>query len=169
MSEELANAVESGPRPVFLKVISILSFIFLGFQALKLMLGFIVGKLSDDEMIEKKVQLTKLYRMIDDGSDEVTEVIRTSGLVLEQSNDNYWMVQFLTALIVGLGVYGVVNMYNGKKIGFHFYIIYSLVAIGGTYLYLSPELVSMPSLLLEIFFSGLFIFMYSKNLHWMKK
>lgn len=167
MSEELdlSNSVK---RPVFLKVISVLSFVYLGFQSIKLFLGLIEGKLNSDELIEKKVQLTKIFRMFDDGSEQVTESIRTTGLILEQTNDSYWLVQVLTLIIVAIGVSSVMKMFNGYRIGFHFYIIYSLISVGSIYLYLSPNLVSMPSLLMDVLISGLFIFMYSRNLHWMK-
>ncbi|MCO4814541.1 MAG: hypothetical protein KC454_07495 [Flavobacteriales bacterium] len=167
MSEELdlSNGVK---RPVFLKVISVLSFVYLGFQSIKLFLGLIEGKLNSDELIEKKVQLTKIFRMFDDGSEQVTESIRTTGLILEQTNDSYWLVQILTLIIVAIGVSSVMKMFNGYRIGFHFYIIYSLISVGSIYLYLSPNLVSMPSLLMDVLISGLFIFMYSRNLHWMK-
>ena len=167
MSEELdlSNGLK---RPVFLKVISVLSFVYLGFQSIKLFLGLIEGKLNSDELIEKKVQLTKIFRMFDDGSEQVTESIRTTGLILEQTNDSYWLVQILTLIIVAIGVSSVMKMFNGYRIGFHFYIIYSLISVGSIYLYLSPNLVSMPSLLMDVLISGLFIFMYSRNLHWMK-
>ena len=167
MSEELdlRNGLK---RPVFLKVISVLSFVYLGFQSIKLFLGLIEGKLNSDELIEKKVQLTKIFRMFDDGSEQVTESIRTTGLILEQTNDSYWLVQILTLIIVAIGVSSVMKMFNGYRIGFHFYIIYSLISVGSIYLYLSPNLVSMPSLLMDVLISGLFIFMYSRNLHWMK-
>ena len=67
-----------------------------------------------------------------------------------------------------LGLFGVIFMMRRRKLGFHMYIVYSLLAIGGMLLYVSAENIHISLPIVNVIFSGLFIFLYSRTLHWMR-
>lgn len=159
---------DNKPRPKLLTVIGILSFVSLGFQFLGFIFTLIRGKLTDEEMIDQRVQMMKAYKIIGIDSDEAGDLVEMTGDILQQTNDSFWLVQFLTLLTIGSGLAGVIMMFRRRKIGFHLYIIYSLIAVGGTYLYLSPELVTLQSVMVALALSGLFVFLYSRTLRWMR-
>jgi hypothetical protein len=77
----------------------------------------------------------------------------------------YNTVQFL---ILVLGLTGVILMYQSRKLGFHFYIIYSIGLVVLPYLF--NPITGIPTLLtiVGILYGGLWVLLYSRNLHWME-
>lgn len=164
------NPHEEAPkRPKFLTVVGILSFVSIGIQFLVFVFNLIKGKASEEGIIEQKVQVAELYKAIGLDGKELSDIVNTTGRVLEETNDSFWTIQLLTFVTLVLGLSGVLMMFKKRRIGFHLYIIYSLLAVGGVYLYLSPDLITLPSLIFSLMISGLFIFFYAKNLKWMTK
>jgi hypothetical protein len=77
----------------------------------------------------------------------------------------YNSVQFL---ILVLGLAGVILMYQRRKLGFHFYIIYSLGLVVLPYLF--NPITGIPTILtiVGILYGGVWVLLYSRNLHWME-
>lgn len=168
MEEMNEMQVAEEKRPKLLTVLGILTFVSLGGQFFLLMFRLIRGRLSDEELIEQNVQTAQALKIFKLDGPELTQAMETSSLILKQENDSFLLVQMIAVITIGLGLAGVLMMFKRNKLGFHLYIIYSLIGIGGIFLYLSSDLVTFPSLFFSLFMAGLFIFLYSRNLKWLK-
>ncbi|MFT5777980.1 MAG: hypothetical protein ACI837_000928 [Crocinitomicaceae bacterium] len=160
---------EQKSRPGFLTTLCILSFVSIGLALVLSVFNIIHGKANDDELFEKKVAYAEAKRVLkQSGSGSFTGIYDQFEAMELQTNDNFYFASLIGFLTSFIGLAGVLMMFKGRKIGFHIYIIYSLIAMGGMYLYISPA--NIPSILtiLSAVFSGLFILLYSRNLHWMK-
>jgi hypothetical protein len=156
-------------RPGFLTVLGILSFISIGLNLLIIVFQLVSGRPSEEQMLEERVALTaQINEMNDLGMGSLAGFLEQAQAMSEQINRNFYLAIGITLLTYLVGLFGVLKMWKGAKLGFHLYIIYNLLAIGGLYLYVSPENVPSIGVILNAVLSGLFIFLYSRNLHWMK-
>lgn len=156
-------------RPQFLKVLCILSFISLGFTFLGNISQFVNGPASKEEMQEQKIQMTKVISQMQEMNLSYwEETIRKLIAMTESLNNHFYGVATVTLIAAVIGFYGVLKMWQGQKLGFHFYIIYSLIGVGQMYLFASPTIIPTIILMWNIFISGLFVFLYSRNLNWLK-
>lgn len=161
---------EEQKRPTLLTVLAVLSFISLGFSVLGNLFSWVSGPASEEAMYEQKVEFTKSKaQMLEAGADGFAKMFDQLYLMMEQTNQSFFLSQSLTTLMLGLGIVGVIFMLKGKRLGFHLYIIYSLLAVGGIFMYVSPANVPLLVTILGVVFSGIFIFLYSRNLRWMTK
>lgn len=165
-SEELE---QQQPRPKFLKVISILSFSSLFMSFIGVISQFVNGPASNEQMLDQKAELLKLIPQMEElNSDYMVMAIKKVVAMSESLNYHFSSVSIVTLISVLIGFYGVLKMWQGKKIGFHFYIIYSLIGVGQIYLFVSPSNIPSFIILWNLIIAGIFTFMYSKNLKWMK-
>ena len=169
MSELIQEIEQQKKRPVFLKVLCILTYISTGYGILQGITQFLTGKMSDEEVEVASVQLSKsIGEMRDAGLDSFVHIFEQFQGLIHDSQEHFILVVMLSIATPVLGLLGALQMWQGKKLGFHLYIIYTLLSIGGIYLYATPA--NVPSLLITIglIFGGAFVFMYSRNLHWLK-
>lgn len=169
MSEELEYQEEQ-KRPAFLTVLVVLSFISIGISLISGIFGLISGKQSDEVMLVQSVQMAEARSELRKaGLESWTGIYDQIEAMGQQANDSFYLAAFLGMIVSLIGFYGVFMMMKGKKIGFHVYIIYSLLSMGIIYVYISPANVPTILTIVSAIFSGLFIFLYSRNLHWMNK
>jgi hypothetical protein len=163
------NDIQPAPRPGFLKVLCILSFISLGFGAISSLTSLLNGPQSDDAMLEMKEQLSEsIDQMREQGSHGFADFfLQLQGLLVD-TNDHHALSTGIGVFIVGLGFFSVIRMWNGQRLGFYLYIAYSLASIFSMYLYVSSDHIPTAVPIFGLVISGIFIFMYSRNLHWMK-
>jgi len=83
-------------------------------------------------------------------------------------NENFYFVAVFGLIVTIIGLYSALKMWKGSKLGFHIYIIYNLISIGGIYLYVSPANIPTIFVVFNVILSGIFILMYSRNLKWLK-
>ncbi len=121
-------------------------------------------------MIESKVQMAKsIADLKEAGLDSWIPMMEQIQAMSVQSNDKFYLATTLSFIVASLGAFAAMKMWNGFKQGFHFYIIYCLLSVVSIYLYVSPSNVPSVIVIFNLIFSGLFIFMYSRNLKWMTK
>lgn len=161
---------ENKKRPVLLTVLCILSFIVVGFGFLGILFSIIGGKPSP-EQIESTYNVS--IQAADDMRDRqiiwVAEILEQGADLVAYQQHRYWSVLLINILTMTTGFIGVLFMFKGRKLGFHLYIIYNLLSIGGTFLIVPSHMVPLPSVIMNLVVSGLFIFLYSLNLKWMNK
>lgn len=164
------NEINSNePRPGFLIVLCILSYVSMGYTFLVTLFQLLSGPASKDQMLAQKAVFMKSIRQFREvHADYLVDLFQKIIRMLEGVNQNFYFVQITTLLFAIIGVFGVVKMWKGAKLGFHVYIIYSILFIVQYYFILSPA--NIPSLIIitNIIVSGVFVFMYSRNLHWLK-
>ena len=167
MTETLDQEVDQ-KRPTLLLVLAILSFISIGFSILTSLFTIPGGPMNENELIEQRVEMAQSKtQMRDAGMDGfVTFFDKLEGMI-EQTNDNFYFSKGIMLVTDFIGLFGVIFMLRRRKLGFHMYIVYSLLALGGMYLYLSPQNVHISLPIVNAIFAGLFVFLYSRTVKWM--
>lgn len=156
-------------RPVFLTVLGILTFINSGFGLFKVLLSFLSGPASSDEIEQvvaegmKGINDARAQGM--NGFADTMEKVLNS---IHYANDSHLLSTSLDFLIYTLAIAGAILMFRGQKTGFHVYIIGCLLCICSYYFYIPAAEVSGLAVGYFIFTSGLFIFLYSRNLKWLR-
>jgi hypothetical protein len=169
MSEIIDNQPED-KRPVVLLVAAILSFISIGFTTLVIVFNLIGGPMNEDEILETRVSTAKSKTEMRNagGSTYFINLFDQIQAMIEETNDNFYLSNSLNFMVNTLGFFGVFFMLKRRKFGFHLYIVYSLLALSVLYLYISPQNIPTISLVFGLIFSGLFVFLYSRALRWLK-
>lgn len=167
---DINQEVEQNPkRPVLLTVLCILSFIVVGFGLLGVLFSLLGGQPSAEEIESTSNQLIQTAsEMRDKNIVWAADIIEQMSDLTVYQQHRYWSVLLINALTMVTGFMGVLFMFKGRKLGFHLYIIYNLLSIGGTFLIVPSHMVPMVSVIINLIISGLFIFLYSRNLKWMK-
>jgi len=161
---------ENKPRPGFLTVLCVLSFVSIGFGILMGLVNLAMGPSSAEQMLDAQVQMADAINQVESsGMTSLSSLFEKLQRMSEDVNDNFYLAGTLNLIIVLGGLYGVIKMFRGFRLGFHIYIIYCLVSIAAVYLYVSPANIPSGMIIINVFLSGLFIFMYSRNLKWMKQ
>lgn len=168
MENELTQQEEK--RPTFLVVLCILTFINTGLNILTSLVQLISGPTSEEQLLQEKVELTKAANeMKDTGMDALANMMEQLQAMTADIQANFYIAMTVALVAPLIGLFGALKMWKGEKLGFHLYIIYNLIAVGGIYLYVSPQNIPSLSIIFGLLLSGIFIFMYSRNLHWVKK
>ena len=156
-------------RPSLLTTVCILTFIYTGLSLLFSIIKFFSGPFSDEEMLEQRVQITKtISQMKELDMDYFVHALQQTIAMSEEINANFYGALAVSVVVLLIGFMGAFMMWNGKKLGFHLYIIYSLLAVGQLYLFVSPGNISTLTVVPELVLGGAFVFMYSRGLSWLK-
>lgn len=161
---------EEPKRPTFLKVLCILSFISIGMSGIVSLFTTLGGPDSEETVLENRAQLFEsTAEMRATGMNDVADIFEQLQRMNESLNDHFYAVSLVSILVLIIGFVGVLFMWQGKRIGFHLYILYSLFSIGNLYLFVSPADIPTFAVIWNLLISGIFILMYSRNLAWMNK
>lgn len=167
---EQYNENQQTERPGFLKTLCILSFISIGFAAISGLLSVVSGPQNDEAMLEAKVEMSKsIDQMREMGSTYFVNFFEQMQGMMVDTNDHHAMATGINILITLLGFFAVIRMWHGFRYGFYAYIAYCLAGAFAVYLYVAPNHVPVLFPIVALVFSALFIFLYSRNLHWMQK
>ena len=176
--EELNESNEGqlmAKRPKFLLVISILSFVNIGVSILTTILAMISGKPNADELEAAKLQFAS-------SQDQLATLAQSEKVDMSYWSDILTKLEIMTnnmyanfiaynALILLVSIFAltaVYLMFTGRKIGFHLYIAYCFLYVMQSYFFTAPNDVPTFVIILNILYGGLWVFLYSRNLKWMK-
>lgn len=168
--EEEKQQTENKKRPIFLTVLSILSLITIALGVLGALFGFITGPLSPDQMEQVMAQSAgQMERLNSSGMNNFADTYEQIIRLQEYINNNFYIHNLVSLISLILGLIGVIYMLQGYRRGFHLYIMYNLSSL--LLVYVSVPASEVPSfmMIVNLVFSALFIFLYSRSLHWMKK
>ena len=157
-------------RPRFLSVLCILTFIATGLSLLSGLYNLLItGKQSEELMRNSEVVMAQSVSDMENmGMTGFAELLEKIQRMSVEINDNFYFVAIFGLIVTVIGLFSAMKMWKGAKVGFHIYIIYNLLSIGGVYLYVTPANIPTAFVVFNTILSGLFIFMYSRNLKWMK-
>ncbi|MBM3455654.1 MAG: hypothetical protein FJX80_10965 [Bacteroidetes bacterium] len=154
--------------PRGLVILSVFSLINSGFFLLSTLGSLIIGKPDEGTIKEADLELKKQaieYKKLQ--LDYVAELLEKLYQMNQAFMDAYYAYYTVLLLVFSIGVAGVILMLKRIKLGFHLYITYSILGIGHLYLFAAPNIIPTPLIVISLFFSGLFIFLYSRFLPWM--
>lgn len=168
-SNEVQDQQTISKRPVFLLVLVILSSINISISTLGAV-GAMLGGKPDKAMVKNaKLDFANIREQLEkaQAEDFIYIVDQMEGVTLNMFKhfQAYNGVQFF---VLVFGLTGVILMYQRKKLGFHFYIIYSLGLVVLPYLF--NPITGIPTILtiVGILYGALWVFLYSRNLHWLQ-
>jgi hypothetical protein len=114
--------------------------------------------------LEQKVELSKSV-------DEMRSLEMESLAVLmekitrmsEALNERFYESSLLSIAVFFIGLIGVLFLWKSRKVGIHLYIIYSLLSVLEVYFFVNPQDIPTVVIIWNLLFSGLFVFLYSRN------
>jgi len=171
MSDNFNPSLPSKKRPTFLIVLLILTTIsLLGTFAFGIVPLF-KGPMSEEQLIKKEVEIAKSKKELEtlykdeESRQAMSDILDDQFAELVYVQTKAFMMHHLFQLLIFvLGALGVYYMYRLNKLGFHFYIIYSLVSVGSVYLIFPPELISSLKVIIALLLSGVFVWLFAMNL-----
>jgi hypothetical protein len=156
-------------QPTSLLVTSILSILSTGLTVIAGFQALATGKPSEDEIMKSRLQMAEsLEQMHQYKMQYLEDVMRKLQIMMDAMYNNFVAYSLVAAFVASVGLFGVIMMLLKKEIGFHLYIIYSLLYVGQSYIFISPSDVSLFYLISNLLFSGLFIYIYSRSLTWFR-
>ena len=155
--------------PQLLLVTGIISLLGTGSTILSSLMSIILGKPSPEEITESKLELARSLEQVEKNDVQfLEELIRNLQIMLDAMYQNFFLYTFVAALVAGVGLVGIIVMFKRKELGFHLYIIYSLLYVAQSYLFVSPANVPLVLVLTNLGVSGIFIYIYSRSLNWFR-
>jgi hypothetical protein len=155
--------------PQLLLVTGIISLLGTGSTVLSSLMSIVLGKPSPEEITESKLELAKSLEQVEKNDVQfLEELIRNLQIMLDAMYQNFFLYTFVAALVAGVGLAGIIFMFKRKELGFHLYIIYSLLYVAQSYLFVSPANVPLVLVITNLGISGIFIYIYSRSLNWFR-
>ena len=164
------NDKQPTSAPIFLIVLVILTLLNTGLALLGGVFSLVVGKPSEKEILESKVQMAKsIVELKKVNLEYFVDLLQKIEGITDAMHANFMMFNLLGIFIAGIGAASAFMMLFRMKLGFHAYIVYSFLSILSVYAFVAP--VNVPSILIltNAIFAGLFVFLYSRNLKWLTK
>lgn len=155
--------------PQLLLFTGIISLLGTGSTVLSSLMSMVVGKPSQEEITETKLELARSLEQVEKNDVQfLEELIRNLQIMLDAMYHNFFLYTFVAALVAGVGLVGIILMFKRKELGFHLYIIYSLLYVAQSYLFVSPTNVPLALVITNLSVSGIFIYIYSRSLNWFR-
>ncbi len=156
-------------RPQFLTVLCILTFISTGMDILSGFPKLFGGPMSTEQMDEQKVVMAKsIDQMRELDMESLAVMLEKLERMMEGLNAHFYASTSVALLVLMTGLSAAILMWTGRKIGFHVYIAFSLISVLQVYLFVPPSDIPSIIIILNLLISGVFIFMYSRNLKWLQ-
>ena len=155
-------------RPTGLMILVVLTVLHTVYRMISTISAIIVGNSNEVLLSQKQYLISTLSFMKKYDPQAYQKEIETSFIYLDAVFEKFVLYQSFSLFIYTLGLIGCIYMYRGFKIGFHVYIIYSFLAVIQDYLILKPSQLQDDKMITYGLVSLIFIFLYSRYLHWMK-
>lgn len=162
---------EKKDRPPFLIVLLVLTTLNLISTLYSSVTGLLGGKpiVNKDEVLGDDFEEAMEELSAQEGGEEAIEFF--DGIMnhlFYLMNEGYYSNLILQLITLLVGVAAVVMLYKMKKLGFHLYLIYTLLGVFGVYLIMPAALVSGVMLFFFAFFGGLMVLLYAINFKHLK-
>jgi hypothetical protein len=162
-------------RPNFLVFLLVLSGISVGMSLIGSIQSLMVGPDNQEAFELKMAQMSESMSELKKANldantlDWINEFSRQAMSMAEITNFEvfYWNV-FFQLIISLVGGFGIFLMFRLKKLGFHLYVVYSLLPILAMYVLFPFEIIPNVIVIGSLLFSGLFCLLYGLNLKHMK-
>ena len=167
---EEITSTEQKKRPVFLVVLVVLSMISIVIGFFSAILNMLSGPMTE-EMLETYTanQYESIAVMRDLNSEGLANIIeQILQMTIYQNNEAFFSFHFLSLITVVVGFVGVMMMFRLQKLGFHLYIIYSLLPILILYILIPMNMIPSFVVIGSLLLSAVFVILYALNLKHMR-
>ena len=147
-------------RGSFLLVISILSWVFIGFMILSTAISYFTGV----EKLQEQIDLSMDQINQETGNAFADSIIQDAIGVMEKSITNFYAIQLSTMISLLIGALAVYLMFQLKKAGFFLYLLYTVMFSAISFYYLGSGMTVWLAQALYIFFGIAFVILYAVNL-----
>ena len=159
---------ENKKRPTLLTVLCVLTFIATGWGIMTGFLGLFSAAPTEELIQAEQLKTIVLADELRTANVEyLAGVIDQFGFMQTEIFQNFKLYVLITLFVSLIGLGGSLFMFKGKKLGFHLYIIYSILSVISIYAVASSSNISSFQIITNISVSGIFILMYSRNLKWL--
>ncbi len=167
--KEVEEIQEEKKMPVFLKVLCILSFIYIGIILIPAIFGLFSGPMSETELNESFQQISTLVPN-SMNKKEKAKVLEFAYEKQKVMNDKFYLNATVNIWIYSLGFFGVFKMYKKRqRSGYYLYLVYSALTVVSLYLVLPPKLIATEEITTLILWSGFMVSLYTMNLKHLTK
>jgi hypothetical protein len=155
-------------RPKSLKVLCILSFIFTIAYSFMYTVALMSGSPDSDSLDAQKAEaMASISQMRELGYEDMANSILKVQHYSEYRLEHFYTVVPFDLIVVLLGFVSVFFMWTRRKLGFQLYILYSVLCVVSYFFFVSIKDVPFLMVYFNLFISGLFVWLYSKNRHWL--
>lgn len=150
--------------PTFLKVLCILSFIYIGINLFTGIKGLISGPLSEIEL-NKMVEVSNSF--LPNGLNKIqkAEAAEMMYQKLKIKNDKTYLDSTVTLWIYSLGFFGVLKMFKKRqKGGYYLYLVYSALSVFSIFLIYPSSLITLEDIGMLFLISSIMVALYTVNL-----
>jgi len=147
--------------PPLLMILSILTLISTSLTLLGGVASILFGPSKE------KQSLTLAYKLPNDANPDLIDSLEQLDVFLGAINEHFYFYNFASLIIASIGILAVQKMLSGKSLGFHLYIIYSIISIAQYYILIPISEIPSFYINANLAFSVFYIFLYSLNLKWM--
>jgi hypothetical protein len=164
-----AHAEVKKKRPVFLLVLVILSSLNIVVATLGAFSGMLGAK-PDKAMIKSaKLEFANMREQLEEGgAGAYIYLVDQMEKITDNMFKHFQVYNSIQFFVLVLGLLGVVLMYQGRKLGFHFYILYSLGLVLIPYFFNPISGIPVILTIVGVLYGGFWVFLYSRNLHWLQ-
>lgn len=157
-------------KPTFLVVLSILSFISIAWDFFQHTLSLLSGPMNQEAWeLYEATMYESVGQMNDLGMHGMATIVEQIIQMSYMSNFDYFIMNTVLQLItVLIGAAGVILMLQLKKIGFHLYVVYSLLPVVIFYILFPVEIIPTFVVVFSLIISAIFCVLYALNLKHMK-
>lgn len=153
-------------RPTTLKVLLILSAISLAFQLIIQVMNTINGPLNEEQMREQKIEMMAGFT---EESAELMQGTITEMLALADiGNENFYLISAISLMTIAIGLASLWLMFQMRRIGFHLYVIYSLIPIADTIYFFGGMQITTMLIVIFAIVGGVFSILYGMQLKHMR-
>jgi hypothetical protein len=157
-------------KPKSLVILGVLTILNTSLAILSGITSLISGPPSADQIKKENLEMARTivdFKELNPPA-EVLEMIEKIQQINTAVNDNFLFFTGISTLFSIIGFVGVILMFRKEVYGFHAYIVYSILSSISIYFILTPSEVPTPLIVVNLLFSGLFVYLYSRNLKWIK-
>ncbi|MFM6946050.1 MAG: hypothetical protein ACKOWW_02840 [Flavobacteriales bacterium] len=167
---DFQELIDVPKRPVFLLVLVILSSINIGISTIG-SLTAVLGAKPDADMVKKALlDYAEMREQLEQaGASDYTYIVDQMQTVTTQMFANFHLYNTIQLIFLLLGLTGVILMFKRKKLGFHFYIIYSIGLVLMPFFFNAIQQIPTVLTVVGILYGAVWVFLYSRNLNWINQ
>jgi hypothetical protein len=157
-------------RPTSLIVLVVLSLLSIATSGLSTLSALFSKPMTVEQLEHYQAEQYENIAQLESQGMEGIENMLTSmmEMTIYQNNEIYYSYQLFNFLLIILGAVGVLFMLRQRKIGFHLYVLYSLIPIIGFYLFFPLHLIPTFLVIGSTVIAAVFSVLYGIHLKYMK-